>query len=116
MSQTTSDTGVTRSWHAPRMWELPEHSLTDLLAVDRLRPPETVLCPTCRAPGEHCLCHAETDKLRYALAQISLIHQARDGVCAGCGTTAALCGYITLLQQVRLPGRPIAAVRLRRDP
>jgi len=65
-------------------------------------PRPTAVCPTCRVPGEHCLCRAEPDRLRYALAQISLIHQVRpDGTCSGCGTSTALCGYITLLDRAR---------------
>jgi hypothetical protein len=83
------------------MWDPADRAAAGFLAGDYRRPPEAALCATCRAPGEHCLCHAEADKLRYALAQISLIHQPRDGMCAGCGTTAALCGYITLLRQVQ---------------
>lgn len=35
--------------------------------------------PICRVPGEHCLCRVEPDRLRYALAQISLIYQLRPG-------------------------------------
>jgi hypothetical protein len=51
---------------------------------------------------EHCLCEAEPDKLRYALAQITLIHRIRaDGICAGCGTAAVLCRHLRLLEYVR---------------
>ena len=55
----------------------------------------------CKVPAEHCLCAADPDKLRYALAQISVIHSSRDGVCSGCGTQVVLCGYLALLRHVR---------------
>jgi hypothetical protein len=32
------------------------------------------VCAVCRAPGVHCMCAADPDDLRYALAQISLVH------------------------------------------
>jgi hypothetical protein len=65
------------------------------------RPPATSTCAVCKVPPEHCLCTAHPDALRYALAQISMIHSARDGVCSGCGTQAVLCGYLALLRHVR---------------
>jgi hypothetical protein len=72
-----------------RIEEYERRGTEDFLAGD-YRPPQPAVCPTCRVPGEHCLCRTEPDRLRYALAQISLIHQVRpDGSCAGCGTSAA---------------------------
>jgi hypothetical protein len=84
-----------------RVEEYERRGTETFLAGD-YRAPQPALCPTCRAPAEHCLCHAEPDKLRFALAQISLVHQVRpDGACAGCGTSAVLCGYLALLRQAR---------------
>jgi hypothetical protein len=83
-----------------RLDEYERKGIEDFLAGEYRKP--VTMCSTCRVPKEHCLCRAEPDKLRYALAQISLIHQLRpDGSCAGCGTQAVLCGYITLLDRVR---------------
>jgi hypothetical protein len=66
------------------------------------QPVTVAVCSTCRVPPVHCLCAAAADDLRYALAQISLIHyRDRYGQCNGCGTSAALCGYLVLLRQVR---------------
>lgn len=59
------------------------------------------ICRVCKAESVHCLCSAEPERLRYALAQISVIHQDRDGVCSGCGVQAVLCGYLALLRHVR---------------
>jgi hypothetical protein len=83
-----------------RIEEYERRGTEDFLAGEYHRPAAT--CSTCRVPREHCLCHAEPDRLRYALAQISLVHQLRpDGSCAGCRAQAVLCGYITLLDYVR---------------
>jgi hypothetical protein len=85
-----------------RIAEYERPGTEDFLAGEYRAPQRAAVCPTCRVPGEHCLCRAEPDRLRYALAQISLIHQVRpDGTCSGCGTSAALCGYLTLLDYAR---------------
>jgi hypothetical protein len=60
------------------------------------------VCAVCRVPGVHCMCAADPDDLRYALAQISLVHRPnRYGICIGCGASAVLCGYLALLRRVR---------------
>jgi hypothetical protein len=60
------------------------------------------VCRVCKVPPDHCLCGAEPDRLRYALAQISLIHRVwGDGMCEGCRNSATLCGYITLINDAR---------------
>jgi hypothetical protein len=75
---------------------------TDDFFAGEYRPRTTTSpCAVCTMPAEHCLCRAEPDRLRDALAQISSSHQMRsDGRCAGCGNPAARCGYITLLHHL----------------
>jgi hypothetical protein len=75
--------------------------IEDFFASDYRPRPATATCEVCKVLAEHCLCAADPNALRYALAQISVIHQARDGVCSGCGTQAVLCGYLALLRRVR---------------
>lgn len=92
-------------WRRPglgtRIEEYERRGAEDFLAGEYRPRPTAGICPVCRAPAEHCLCAAHPDALRYALAQISVIHSPRDGVCSGCGTQAVLCGYLALLRQVR---------------
>jgi hypothetical protein len=97
-----------------RIADYERRGTTDFYAGE-YRTPRTVVCSTCRAPGEHCLCRADPDRLRYALAQISLIHQVQpDGSCSGCGSSAVLCGYLELLDHVRgtLPTPPPVGTHL----
>jgi hypothetical protein len=83
-------------------------------AIDEVpRPPSggpavsSGVCAVCRVPAAHCLCAAHPDDLRYALAQISLVHHPnRHGMCRGCGASAALCGYLALLRRVRAGQAP----------
>jgi hypothetical protein len=84
-----------------RIADYERQGTEDFLAGE-YRAPQPVICSTCRVPAGHCLCRVEPDRLRYALAQVSLIHQVRpDGTCAGCGTSAVLCGYLALLDRAR---------------
>ena len=84
-----------------RIEEYERRGTEDFFAGDYRPPPAKVMCAVCKAPSEHCLCAAHPDALRYALAQISVIHSPRDGTCSGCGTQVVLCGYLTLLRHVR---------------
>jgi hypothetical protein len=96
---------VTRGSFRPglgaRVEEYERQGTAYFFAGDYRPRPATGTCPVCRVPGEHCLCAADPNALRYALAQISVIHSSREGVCSGCGTQAVLCGYLALLRQVR---------------
>jgi hypothetical protein len=84
-----------------RIEEYERRGTEDFFAGEYRPRPAMVMCAVCKVSPEHCLCAADPDALRYALAQISVIHSPRDGVCSRCGTQIMLCGYLALLRHAR---------------